>query len=130
MVHDSVHRSAARNQKLNDWVGHIGVATFAPHINLGIFRWAHIQHHRYTNGPADPDVWMHGKSDFEALGAEPFTYAAQSKTVRVASYYELPDEIADDPDELICWVMRASHAATAAKVRSARRPGSRTDRFE
>ena len=60
VVHDSVHRSAARNQKLNDWIGHIGVATFAPHINLGIFRWAHVQHHRYTNGPADPDVWMHG----------------------------------------------------------------------
>ncbi|AOE86796.1 fatty acid desaturase [Pseudomonas sp. TCU-HL1] len=60
VVHDSVHRSAARNQKLNDLVGHIGVATFAPHINLGIFRWAHIQHHRFTNGPKDPDAWMHG----------------------------------------------------------------------
>lgn len=60
VVHDSVHRSAARNQKLNDLIGDIGVATFAPHINLGIFRWAHIQHHRFTNGPKDPDAWMHG----------------------------------------------------------------------
>ncbi|MCY1262357.1 Fatty acid desaturase [compost metagenome] len=60
VVHDSVHRSAAKNQTLNDWIGHIGVATFAPHINLGIFRWAHIQHHRFTNGPKDPDAWMHG----------------------------------------------------------------------
>ncbi|MFN9525620.1 MAG: fatty acid desaturase [Pseudomonadaceae bacterium] len=60
VVHDSIHRSAARNQKLNDWIGHIGVASFAPQINLGIFRWAHIQHHRFTNGPQDPDTWMHG----------------------------------------------------------------------
>ncbi|GLU39256.1 fatty acid desaturase [Pseudomonas sp. NBRC 100443] len=60
VVHDSVHRSAAKNQTLNDLIGRIGVATFAPHINLGIFRWAHIQHHRFTNGPEDPDCWMHG----------------------------------------------------------------------
>lgn len=60
VVHDSVHRSASSNQTLNDWFGHIGIATFAPHINLGIFRWAHIQHHRFTNGAKDPDVWMHG----------------------------------------------------------------------
>lgn len=60
VVHDSVHRSAAKGQQLNDLIGHIGVATFAPHISLGIFRWAHIQHHRFTNGPKDPDLWMHG----------------------------------------------------------------------
>lgn len=60
VVHDSIHRSAAKNQKLNDWLGHIGIATFAPHVNLGLFRWAHVQHHRYTNGPKDPDTWLHG----------------------------------------------------------------------
>lgn len=60
VAHDSIHRSAAKNQKLNDLFGHIGMATFAPQISLGIFRWAHIQHHRFTNGPKDPDNWMHG----------------------------------------------------------------------
>jgi len=60
VAHDSIHRSAAKNQKLNDLFGHIGIATFAPQITLGIFRWAHIQHHRFTNGPKDPDNWMHG----------------------------------------------------------------------
>lgn len=61
VVHDSIHRSAAKNQTLNDWFGHIGIATFAPHVNLGIFRWAHIQHHRFTNGERDPDLWLHGR---------------------------------------------------------------------
>ncbi len=60
VAHDSIHRSAAKNQKLNDLLGHIGITTFAPQITLGIFRWAHIQHHRFTNGPKDPDNWMHG----------------------------------------------------------------------
>lgn len=60
VAHDSTHRAAAKNQTLNDWLGHISIATFAPHLSLAIFRWAHIQHHRFTNGPKDPDVWMHG----------------------------------------------------------------------
>jgi DNA transformation protein len=55
------------------------------------------------------------RPDFEALGAAPFIYAGRSKTVTVASYYELPDKIANDHDELIRWVTRASHAATLAK---------------
>ncbi|WP_439855970.1 fatty acid desaturase [Pseudomonas yamanorum] len=62
VAHDAIHRSAAKNQKLNDLFGHIGIASFAPQITLGIFRWAHIQHHRFTNGPKDPDNWMHGSA--------------------------------------------------------------------
>lgn len=60
VVHDSIHRAASSNQSLNDWFGRIGIATFAPHVNLGIFRWAHVQHHRFTNGARDPDMWLHG----------------------------------------------------------------------
>ena len=60
VVHDAIHRSAAKNQTLNDWFGRIGIATFAPHASLGLFRWAHVQHHRFTNGPRDPDMWLHG----------------------------------------------------------------------
>ena len=56
------------------------------------------------------------RPDFAALGATPFAYASGSKTVTVASYYELPDEIADDPDRLRCWAIRAMHAAVAAKA--------------
>jgi len=57
------------------------------------------------------------RPDFEALGSAPFTYAGQAKTVKVASYYELPDEIADDPDELSRWALRACHTAVIAQER-------------
>jgi DNA transformation protein and related proteins len=70
------------------------------------------------------------RTDFDALGAQAFTYKGQSKPVKVASYCQLPDEIVDAPDQLIHWAMRASHAAAAAKIRFAPRPGSRTDRLE
>lgn len=58
---------------------------------------------------------------FEALGARPFTYPGRSRTVSVASYYELPDEIADDPDELVTWAQQAHRAAMSAKFASRRR---------
>jgi beta-carotene hydroxylase len=60
VAHDAIHRSAARSQRLNDWIGRIGLLFVFPHVSLGVFRWAHIQHHRFTNGPRDPDGWLHG----------------------------------------------------------------------
>lgn len=62
--------------------------------------------------------------DFERLGTSPFTYEGRSKPVIIASYYELPNKIADDLDELRRWAVRAIHAATAAKLTGKRgRPG-------
>ena len=52
---------------------------------------------------------------FLALGAAPFVYAGRSGTVTVASYYALPDEIADDPDELLRWAEQAHRAARNAR---------------
>jgi DNA transformation protein len=59
---------------------------------------------------------------FEALDAAPFTYAGRSQTVKVTSYYEAPDHIVDDPDELSRWAIDAHRAALTAKPAS-RRPG-------
>lgn len=59
VAHDAIHRSAARNQRLNDWVGRIGLLFVFPHVTLGVFRWAHVQHHRFTNDERDPDNWLH-----------------------------------------------------------------------
>jgi len=61
------------------------------------------------------------RPDFEALGAAPFSYAGASKTVKVASYYALPDEIVDDPDALCSWAIRASHTARVAKSKTVRK---------
>jgi beta-carotene hydroxylase len=60
VIHDATHRSVSTNATLNDWIGRLSLLTIAPHGTLGMFRWAHMQHHRYTNGPKDPDRWVHG----------------------------------------------------------------------
>jgi TfoX/Sxy family transcriptional regulator of competence genes len=68
------------------------------------------------------------RRDFEALGAAPFAYAGRSKTVKVARYYEVPDEIADDPDELGRWASEAHRAALAARPSPERQKPSRPAR--
>lgn len=55
----------------------------------------------------------------EALGAAPFAYAAGSKTVTVASYYEVPDAILEDIERLRDWAVKAYRAGQDSKRRSA-----------
>lgn len=54
---------------------------------------------------------------FEALDATAFAYSGRSGTVTVGSYYALPEEVADDPDEFVRWVERAYGVARAARGR-------------
>ena len=61
------------------------------------------------------------RSEYETLGALPFQYMGNKKQVTVGSYYELPDEIVDDPDAIRLWAMKAREAAWAGKSRSQRR---------
>jgi DNA transformation protein len=63
------------------------------------------------------------RTAFEALGAAPFAYAGRSKAVTVASYYEAPSEVVDDPDQLGRWAAEAHRAALAARDHS--RPAKR-----
>lgn len=60
IVHDAIHRAICRNKRLNDLMGQSAVSLGAPYISLNLFRWAHLQHHRFANGPGDPDVVLHG----------------------------------------------------------------------
>jgi len=60
VIHDSIHRAISTNTRLNDWIGQITVLLGAPYVNLKLFRWGHILHHRYTSGPKDPDIVLHG----------------------------------------------------------------------
>lgn len=59
-VHDAIHRSLSRNTKFNDFVGNFVIRWVTPYANLGMLRWAHMEHHRFTNDPRDPDDWSHG----------------------------------------------------------------------
>src|SRR3954468_1104209 len=69
---------------------------------------------------------------FEAEGSEPFRYQTRTKTVTVASYWQLPARLFDDPEELSQWASAALAAAErvaltkrkkAAKKKVAKRKG-------
>ena len=40
------------------------------------------------------------RAELEALGAAPFTYAKQGKTVTVGKWWKLPEALLDEPDEI------------------------------
>lgn len=58
--HDSIHRSVSANTRLNDAIGQLGLLLVLPYVDLRMFRWAHILHHRFASGPKDPDIVLHG----------------------------------------------------------------------
>ncbi|MEW6644161.1 MAG: TfoX/Sxy family protein [Pseudomonadota bacterium] len=62
---------------------------------------------------------------FEEEGAKPFQYETRNKVVTVASYWQLPDRLYDDPEELADWARAAlgaaERAAATKRSRAARR---------
>ncbi len=60
VLHDACHRSAARHDWVNTWLGRLSGPFLAPPISsYSVFRWIHMQHHRFTNhDPSqDPDAY-------------------------------------------------------------------------
>jgi DNA transformation protein len=70
------------------------------------------------------------RSEFEALGLAPFTYAMKGKDVAL-SYWAAPDAIFDDPQEAVLWARSAwdaalrGHKAKAIEKAKARRKKQR-----
>jgi DNA transformation protein and related proteins len=60
---------------------------------------------------------------FEAEGSKPFQYQTRAKTVTVASYWQLPERLYDDPEELSGWARAALAAAQRAAL--GKRPKAR-----
>jgi beta-carotene hydroxylase len=58
--HDGVHRALSTHARLNDFIGQSSLWLLGPYVNLKLFRWCHILHHRYANGPKDPDRFFKG----------------------------------------------------------------------
>ena len=54
---------------------------------------------------------------FEAEGSKPFSYQTRAKTVTVASYWQLPERLYDDPEDLTGWARAALVAAQRAALR-------------
>ena len=53
---------------------------------------------------------------FAAEGKGPFTYRAKGRAPVAMSYWEVPERLLDDPDELVAWARRAHAVALAAKA--------------
>jgi DNA transformation protein len=54
---------------------------------------------------------------FESEGSKPFQYQTRTKTVIVASYWQLPERLYDDPEELTGWAWAALAAAERAALK-------------
>ena len=60
VAHDAIHRAISTHTRLNDWIGQAGVWLLIPYVDLRLFRWGHIQHHRFASGARDPDRVFRG----------------------------------------------------------------------
>jgi len=56
------------------------------------------------------------RADYEAENSGPFIYEPPSGKMVAMSYYELPERLYDEPDELILWARKALDAALAART--------------
>lgn len=61
-----------------------------------------------------------GTSVFAAAGMGPFTYSLKTGTGVLKSYWQVPELLFDEPDELIAWARRAI-AAARQRLQSAER---------
>jgi DNA transformation protein len=57
------------------------------------------------------------RAAFEAEGLGPFTYTKKGATAVLTSYWQVPDRLLDDSDELVEWARTAQRCAAAAKVK-------------
>jgi DNA transformation protein and related proteins len=54
---------------------------------------------------------------FEAEGSKPFSYQTKARSVTVNSYWQLPERLYDDPDEMTDWAKASLAAAQRAALR-------------
>ena len=57
---------------------------------------------------------------FESLGMGPFSYESRGKTAQIKSYWQMPEYLLDEPDELLSWAERAIEAAFDAARKKAK----------
>jgi DNA transformation protein and related proteins len=57
------------------------------------------------------------RAQFEAAGSAPFSYNRAGRMVSLAAYYELPEGLLDQPEELLQWTRDAIAAARQVKRR-------------
>ena len=57
--HDAAHHAASSNPALNRWIGRVSTPFFTPAASFSVWRFIHMQHHRFTNHDdgSDPDAY-------------------------------------------------------------------------
>jgi fatty acid desaturase len=57
--HDAAHQAASSNPALNRWIGRVSTPFFTPEASFSVWRFIHMQHHRFTNHDdgSDPDAY-------------------------------------------------------------------------
>jgi fatty acid desaturase len=61
--HEAAHNTISTHKAVNRWIGRLATPFFAPHAGFGLWRYIHMQHHRFTNhtNGDDPDYYTsHG----------------------------------------------------------------------
>lgn len=67
------------------------------------------------------------RGDFEARGIGPFQPYPE-KGMRAMPYYAVPDDVFEDPDELVRWAGRSREVAIRAEAKKAAKGKERTKR--
>jgi len=74
VMHDASHNSLSRNKQFNDWCGRIATWMLLPAPFFRMFRYVHMQHHRFVNDESkDPDHYASRGSKWLL----PFRWATQ-----------------------------------------------------
>ncbi len=60
-------------------------------------------------------VWENNRHYFEEKNSQPFSYKKKNGTVWVMSYWELPEEILENREELYIWIERSLQVENKAK---------------
>ena len=65
-------------------------------------------------------VGASNRADYEDAGSKPFTYEGKNKPIQM-SYWQVPEDVLEDSEDLRDWTMNAYDAALKAKSRQQRR---------
>lgn len=77
-AHESMHRNASANSRLNEWVMYVATFIVIPFGSGQLMRFMHMQHHRFTNQEDDPDHFLSSHFYLMPLwGLWPFLYLYQ-----------------------------------------------------
>jgi len=58
---------------------------------------------------------------FASEGMRPFTYRPRGKAPVAMSYWEVPERLLEEPEEVTAWARKAHHIAQASKLQATRK---------